>query len=282
MPDAEGSAPERLSYATPLSRLANLMRAHAGHFSPLEQAVAYTVVGFMQRDGTRAFPSLATVARILGISTRSVNRALRVLARGPLPIFTVQHRGRRSSIFSLITSPGAFVVGRAKAAVKLFPPEARARCTARKASEGRATATLPGRVTGQVSEEVTPDHLPDCVKTEVLTSQQVQAPLHMVIPKARRSLAEPGEDVAAVLAKIRAQLGAPAPSGRPAVEDPPAECSCSRMIVKRTTPAGETERRDFDVTTGRVGGVHSCLGPGQADSAALERHGCRREQGVGA
>ena len=223
---ADRDALDRLAHATPLSRLWHLLGRYPGHFTPLEKLVAFTIVGYMQRDGTGAFPSTNTIARRAEVSRRSVARALHGLTKGPAPILALKHRRRGSSVYALVTDPGAFAAGRDRTAVIPFSPDAWARCATAKASQVR--------VVGKNGQ--------------------------------RRRQAPEDADAARVLATIRAQAAAMA-SGV-ARDDPPAECACGALTIRRTTATGTIETYNVDPNTYQVAGLHTChQGAAQASPA---------------
>jgi DNA-binding transcriptional MocR family regulator len=65
--------------------------------APSRKLVAYTLSTYFDRDG-RAFPSIATLARAAGISSRTVHRALAELDRKGF--VSISRRGWKSNLYA--------------------------------------------------------------------------------------------------------------------------------------------------------------------------------------
>jgi hypothetical protein len=127
---AAAADPSRSS-AKPLLALfhvVNVFRTHPEAYSPMAMLAAFTIAGAMNRND-ECFLRIATVARWMHVSRRSVFRLLTELAHGPAPLLAIRYRGGRCSVFKLIRAPEAFARARdARVAPARMPAEAKARC----------------------------------------------------------------------------------------------------------------------------------------------------------
>jgi hypothetical protein len=131
-----------------LFRMWNFFRVHPGIYGSVAQAVCYTIAGAMDAEGkTKLLKD--TIAKRVGISPRTVGRALRTIAASELPILAITHRPNRCSEFALVNDPAAFAAARHRAsrpaAPQAFDPDARERCA-----------------TGRRNREAACDHRPRC------------------------------------------------------------------------------------------------------------------------
>ena len=253
--------------------------------SAREWKLASALAWFADDEG-RCFPGQARLSAMTGFDRRTLRGLLRQLeARGRVVTEEAarQHRTARRRLILPSTPEGASVVPSEPApeGAPDVPPESRVinRVTD---SEGVFPAPEGVSVAYQRARQMSPDPsvirkydpsdarareargIPSQRKDKTKNGTDGKNPpdylsnnvLTVLAPKTMPGPARRHETDARALAKIHQQAGALAP--KEAVDDPPGQCTCGRVVVRRTTAAGEVERLDYDVGSGRVGAAHIC------------------------